>query len=356
MGEKIAVLGAGATGHAIAADLTLAGFEINLYEEPRFKENLEVILKHGGIEIEGAGRQGFAKIHRVTTEIAEALDDAQIILVSVIAARHEKIAELCAPCLKEGQTIVIGPGNAGSLVFAKKLKERNVNSQVPIAEMEGNFYPCRIIAPARVVVAFPPKAKHIAAFPAKDTSKVINTMKGIYDCLPGTNVLEVALNAPNVIIHLAASILNTGAIEQSGGEYYLYKQGLTPAIFKCIEAVHKEKSALYKILGYNDRYQPGFLEKAAKYTEFPELEIFRGLIGPTSMQHRYITEDAPTNQALMISLGEMLNVPTPVTKALVILASTINQTNYLDQGRTVKQLGLSGLNADELNRFLAKGY
>jgi len=355
MGERIAVLGAGGTGHAMAADLTLAGFEINLYEEPRFKENIEVILKRGGIEKKGAARQGFAKIHRVTTEIAEALKDVKLILVAVLASRHEKIAELCAPYLKDGQTIVISAGNAGSLVFAKKLKEMNVKSQVTIAETEGNLYPCRLTGPAEVVVALPYKAKYLAAFPAKDTAKVINALKGIYDCLPATNVLETALNSPNVVTHLAASILNTGAIEQSGGEYYLYKQGMTPSIFRCIEAVHEEKSALFKVLGWSDRYEAGFLEKVARQTEFPELEIFRGLIGPTSMQHRYITEDAPTAQALVLSLAEMVNVPTPVTRALVTLASTINRTDYLKQGRTVKRLGLSGLSVDELNRFLAEG-
>ena len=39
--NRIAVLGAGGTGHAIAADLTLAGFEITLYEEPQYRRNLE---------------------------------------------------------------------------------------------------------------------------------------------------------------------------------------------------------------------------------------------------------------------------------------------------------------------------
>lgn len=73
------------------------------------------------------------------------------------------------------------------------------------------------------------------------------------------------------------------------------------------------------------------------------------------MKHRYITEDGATGNALMVSLGEMIGVPTPVTKALVILASTINGTDYLKEGRTVEKLGLSGLSVTELNRFLYEG-
>jgi hypothetical protein len=44
-----------------------------------------------------------------------------------------------------------------------------------------------------------------------------------------------------------------------------------------------------------------------------------------------------------------------LTSALLTLASTINQTDYLAIGRTVDKLGLSGMNIDELNRFLAEG-
>lgn len=352
--KRITVLGAGGTGHAIAADLTLAGFEITLYEEPRFVERLEEVLKRGGVRITGAMGQGFTKISKITTEIQEAFDGAEIILVSVVASRHEKIAELCAPHLKDGQTIVIGPDNGGSLVFANAFKKKKKKSNVSIAGIASNFYPCRLIGPAEVLVALPKRRKRIAAFPAKDTNNVISQLKGIYEFETGTNVLEIALSSPNVATHLPASLLNTGAIEQSGGVFYLYRQGLTPSVFRCIDAVKRERLILFQALGYTIT-PSDLLEKVAKQMEYPELEMFRGLIGPTSMQHRYITEDASTGQALIVSLGEMINVPTPVTKALITLASVINQTDYLKEGRTVEKLGISGLSVDELNRFLYEG-
>lgn len=51
----------------------------------------------------------------------------------------------------------------------------------------------------------------------------------------------------------------------------------------------------------------------------------------------------------------MINVPTPATKALLTLASVINETDYLKEGRTVGKLGLCGLSANELNRLLYEG-
>ena len=44
---KIAVLGAGNGGYTTAADLTLAGHEIYLFEFDKFKENLEPIQMKG---------------------------------------------------------------------------------------------------------------------------------------------------------------------------------------------------------------------------------------------------------------------------------------------------------------------
>ncbi|MBC8249839.1 MAG: hypothetical protein H8E90_09190 [Anaerolineales bacterium] len=51
--ERIAVLGAGNAGHAMAADLALAGLQVNLYELPEFERNLGPIQERGGIEITG---------------------------------------------------------------------------------------------------------------------------------------------------------------------------------------------------------------------------------------------------------------------------------------------------------------
>lgn len=355
MDKQIAVIGAGGTGQAAAADLTLAGFQVSLFEQAKFAKSLEPVSKQGGINLKGAGRTGFVRIHKITSDIEGAIKGAKVIVIAVVASRHQEIASLCAPHLKDGQIIVISPGNAGSLIFADQIKKKEVKGRVMIAEFEGNLYPCRVIGPGEVIIALPYKTKYIAAFPAKDTCQVIEGLKGIYDTTAATNVFEAALNSPNVVIHLAASLLNIGSIEQSGGEYYLYKSGLTPSVLRCVEAVHAEKRHLFNVLGYRDNSPLEHLKKVARQTEFPELDLFRGLIGPTSAQHRYITEDASVCVSLMNSLGELIGVPMPLSKAIVEVATTINQVNYLEEGRTLEKLGLTGLNADQLNRFLQEG-
>lgn len=355
MNERITVIGAGGTGLAAAADLTLAGCRVTLYEEPQYEKNLRVVADRGGIQLVGAGRTGHAKVDRITTDVREALDGVRVVLVAVVASRHAQIAGLLAPFLRDGHTVVFSPGNAGSLVLARILREAKRSTKVKIAELEGNLYPCRVTGEAEAIIAVPVKSKYVAAFPARDTGAVIEALSPFYAMQPATNVVEAALNSPNVVIHLAASLLNIGAIERSGGAYYLYKTGLTPSVLRCVEAVHAEKKRVFEALGYQERSPLDHLKRVARTDEFPELDLFRGLIGPTCATHRYITEDASTGVSLMISLGDLFGIPTPHTKALVSLASAINQVDYLATGRTLWNLGIAKLSADQLNRFLADG-
>lgn len=355
MNERITVIGAGGTGLAAAADLSLAGRSVTLYEEPQYEKNLRVVADRGGIKLVGAGRTGQAKVDRLTTDIREALDGVQVVLVAVVAQRHAQVARLCAPVLRDGQTVVFSPGNAGSLVLARTLREEMRTPRVKIAELEGNLYPCRVTGEAEAVIAVPFKSKHVAAFPARDTGAVVEALSPFYAVQPATNVVEAALNSPNVVIHLAASLLNMGAIERSGGAYYLYRTGLTPSVMRCVEAVHGEKKRVFDALGYQERSPLDHLRKVARTDEFPEFDLFRGLIGPTCATHRYITEDAGAGVSLMISLGDLCGVPVPHTKALVSLASAINQVDYLATGRTLRNLGLGGMTPERLNRFLKDG-
>ena len=86
MYKKIAVLGAGNGGYAMAADLSMAGHYVNLYEDPNCIENIDAINESGGIKViaksytgdeimlPAGGKTGYAKTQgRVTVNIEEAI-------------------------------------------------------------------------------------------------------------------------------------------------------------------------------------------------------------------------------------------------------------------------------------------
>jgi opine dehydrogenase len=51
----------------------------------------------------------------------------------------------------------------------------------------------------------------------------------------------------------------------------------------------------------------------------------------------------------------MIGVPTPTIKSFMHLASIINGIDYFNVGRTVEEVGISGMSIDEMNRFLVEG-
>jgi opine dehydrogenase len=89
---KLAILGAGNSGMTAALDMTLAGHEVRLLEFPQFKENFEPVRKRSGIDLVGVGRNGFAELARVTTDIAEAIDGLEMIVAVIPAFGHKPLA------------------------------------------------------------------------------------------------------------------------------------------------------------------------------------------------------------------------------------------------------------------------
>lgn len=351
--KKIAVIGGGGTGHTLAADLSRRGFDVSLCEEPEHQDALADAIRAGGVNVSGALPSGFAQV-RVDPDFDSAVSRADIIFVAVVANRHERLARRLEKSLRHGQAIVIGPDNGGSLVFAKVFRELGIKQDVIIGGLGGNYFACRLVGPASVFVGMPPAPKKIAAFPARATQRLIGELEGLFDWVAAGNVLEMALATPNIPNHLAGAILNTGAVEFSGGRFNLFRDGLSPSVVRCIEAVATERNALLAKLGYPEIHSP-MLKKIAQLDAHPELDMFRDLAGPASMAHRYVDEDAQAGIALMVSLGQALGVPTPVTSGLLAIASAMNGVDYYAQGRTCQVLGLGGSTVAEINHFLETG-
>ena len=115
---KFAIVGAGHGGKAMAAHLALKGFEVNLFN--RTPEHIAVIKARGGIELESyeGGPHGFGELNIVTSDIQEAVEAADVIMVVVPSSAHAKIARTAAPYLKDGQIVVLHPGRTcGALEF-----------------------------------------------------------------------------------------------------------------------------------------------------------------------------------------------------------------------------------------------
>ena len=117
MAKKVAVLGGGNGAHAAAADLTLRGYEVHMYEDARFAPNMQKVFDTKTIELKGACGSGEVHVAMVTTDLQEAIADVKLILVAVPSFAHSSYAQKLAEVIKPGQIVLVLPGTFGSLIF-----------------------------------------------------------------------------------------------------------------------------------------------------------------------------------------------------------------------------------------------
>src|SRR4030066_1342741 len=373
--DLIAVCGGGNGGHAVAANLSLAGFKVNFFELPQFLESFERVLRTKEIRIEGVSIDGIAKLNLATTDIQQAIKDAEVIFVITPAFGHKAMADVCAPFVQDGQIIVLMPGSGGSLEFINIFKQKKVKREITFAESCTLPYGARLKGSGHVSVLINTVILPTGIFPSNRTAEVISKLKQFYPMIiPAKDVLEAAINNPNPIVHPVATLLSATRIEHSKGEFYLYAEGMTPSVARTFESLNEERLSICKAMGYklyhwNDldfkNYNLGETEEECRYrilntsmdAAFGKDGIYAGIKmkGPEHLKDRFVTEDVPYGMVLLSTLGDLLGVPTPTHDAVIQLASVINRTDYWKTGRGMKQLGLSNLDKKGLKKFLLEG-
>jgi opine dehydrogenase len=355
--KEICVIGAGNGGSAIAGDMTLAGHNCRLFEFSEYAKNLSTVIKKGGIQVTGIARTGFAKIKLATTKIDQAVDGAEVIMVTTQALAHERFAREVAPYLSDGQAIILWPGSGGTLVVRKIWDEMGMKKDVVLAEGVTFPYCCRRLkGPGTVNIHRVDGPRMlVSALPAKNTPRAIAAMDGTYaDVVKAAkSILEPALYNVNIIVHPVGALLNMGRIEHSNGEFYMYKEGITPSVKKVVRKMDSERSALFSKLGYKPyTYDEVFADCFnMSVEEFSKTSSK----GPFNMQDRYVTEDIPMGATLTLSLGRKAGVPMPTYEAMIHLASVANDIDYYSGGRNLENLGLSDMQFDEIEHYLLTG-
>ena len=357
MKRNICVIGAGNGGSAIAGDMTLAGHACRLFEFPEYADNITPIIEQKGIRVTGIARTGFAEIELVTLNLAEAVEGADLIMVATVALAHERVARELAPLLKDGQSVVLWPGSGGTLAMRRVWDDMGLDARVYLAEGVTFPYCCRRLEGPGTVNIHRVDGPNMlfAALPATDTQAALRSLEGTYadQVKPAVSVLEPALYNVNILVHPVGALLNMGRIEYSGGEFYMYKEGITPSVKKVVYAMDAERAALFSALGYHPyTYDEVFHDSFNMSVE----EFARtSSKGPFTMQDRYITEDIPMGTTLTASLARKAGVPSPTYDCMIHLASTVNNTDYYAMGRSLENLGLADLTLEQLETYVQTG-
>src|ERR1051326_6114819 len=337
----IAVFGGGHGAHMLAGHLALEGERVNLIEHPNFEKSFSPLIKNPVIDVSGIGPVGSAKLNMATTDFARGVAGARWIHVVMAATGHDLFFEQLVPCLQDGQNVVIWAGNLASARLYHLLQHRASTARVNIFETNTLAYGTRLKAIGQIELLLWAKRVQIAGMPSSVTPALEELKRFFPRMEHGPNVLATALNNPNPTVHPAASILNVGRIEYSRGDFYLYREGLTPAAGEAIRKVYDESVAVARaygieLLAYRDADFHTTASVMGVEFESPKdtLAVIATVKGPSSLRDRYFTEDIPYGLVPRSQMGKKAGINMPVTDAIVNLGIAVTGVDYWKTGRT----------------------
>jgi len=361
--KPVAVLGGGACAQTFAAELTLAGYEVRLYELPELApETLGEVLKTHEIELGGEQlnfkwfrRAGIAEVALITTEVSEALRGAGLIIVAIPAKGHKPFFEKMIPYLEDGQMISIFPDNFGCLMLRNMMREGGCNADVMMGGWSSMPYGVRLVEPGRLDCILRIRELICDALPSADGARFFETLKGLpafdgtVELKKGDTIIGVDLSNPNPVIHVPGSILNVGAMEVSEmegtlgipkGKYSMYKYGMSPAVSRTQFAFYQEERKIADAMGIkmaeyreDQFFWKGSIMGIEYWVPFVDV-IMPPIVGPDSVEHRYFTEDIPVGTVMRYHLAKKFDVDVPIS---------------------LGQLGIEDLTKEQIISYLREG-
>jgi opine dehydrogenase len=361
---RFTVVGAGHGGKAMAAHLAIKGFQVNLFN--RTPEHIAAIKARKGIELESyeGGPHGFGELNLVTSNIKEAIEEADVLMIVVPSSAHADVARLSAPYLRDGQIVVLHPGRTcGALEFAKVIRDAGIKADVTISEAETFIYASRSDGPAQARIFRIKDAVPLASLPAHQTSNVLEIINDAYpQFIDGINVLHTGLNNMGAIFHPALALLNAGWIESTHGDFQFYIDGVTPSVARLLEVLDRERVTVASALGIRAQTAMDWLQMA--YTTSGEdlheaihnQPGYYGIKAPMTLNHRYIFEDVPMSLVPIASMAHRYGVSVRGIESIIRLACIIHRTDYWRRGRTLQKLGVDSLSVTEFTNYVTNGH
>ncbi|MBM7715006.1 NAD/NADP octopine/nopaline dehydrogenase family protein [Siminovitchia sp. FSL H7-0308] len=351
---KFTIIGAGNSGQSMAAHLTLLGYNISLYD---IQESLiEGINEKGGIEVEGF-IQGFAPV-KATTNLENAMENTDVIMITTTGSAHRTVARAIAPYLQDGQVIMLCPGYWGALECRSIFRDMGMNKKVYVAETESFIYTCHSTAPGHVQIRKIKESLEFSALPSSDSAIVKDRLSEVYPQLKiAGSVLVTTLNNCNPILHVPIALLNAGRIE-SEGEFAFFLEGATPSVVNVVEELEQERLVMGRHLGI--KLSPALdllrrfyrVEATTLYKSIQKNPVYQCEKAPVTLNHRYIYEDIPYGLHPMVELGEKLGIHMRCCNLLIDMASLLVKEDLRERAVRLSDLGLADMNPDEIVAYL----
>lgn len=334
---RFTVIGAGHGGQALAGYLASQGYKTTLYN--RTASVIEGIKQNNGIELCGYINTKVEDIS-LTSDLREALDDADVILISIPANSHENLALNMAPYVKDNHTIIISPGRTlGAYYFKRYLKKLKCKASPVIAETDTFILTSRKIKDGYSDIMSLKKVVYVAADTNENTTKVCKILSKPFPMIKAANsYIYTSFSNIGSIFHPLPAIFNIGRIENRN-KYLHYKEGITPSICHLMEKLDYERVTLAKKLGTEIPNATQWLQNTygAKgeglYETLQNTKAYDNVFAPTEISTRYIYEDITTGIVPMYCIAREIDSPHNILQLVIELAREMFEYDFIKNGR-----------------------
>ncbi len=364
MTHKVSIIGSGNAGLTAAYHFSLQGVNVCLYGAKGFDEPLTDIEKKSGIEALAEFNQvplsfaGFEKIDCITRDLKQAIAYSDLLILPVPSFAQEPLFIEMLPHLRDGQIIMLMPGNYGSLVL-DKIKNEQGYGDLDILFVDAISIPwaTRIVAPAQLAILGMKEFLPLAALPASRTEEAISRLSPVFP-LPLTaldNVICAGLENINFGGHPLLTTLNMGLLENFDGKFNYYKDCCSTATAKAAAVMEAERQAIGKGLGLTlsselDMMNALYAMDCKSVYEVNRTSETHGKLNsaPSSSSNRYITEDAAYLLVPCYEFAQLLGINVPIITACLHIDNAYNDADYFSSGRTLEKMGLAGLSIKQI--------
>jgi opine dehydrogenase len=352
----------------MAADLTLMGHTVALFQVPEFADSLTPIRELGGIKISGntgSGKTGLVMPQGITTDPSKALAEAEIVMITSPVFGHEAIMNYISPYFEDGQLVVFNTGYWSSLRFQKLIKY--TRKDVVLAETMLLPYLTFSDGPGAVKVHATKDKVFLSAMPASRTDWALEKAQVLYPQMEKvSNILEVNILNLNPIIHAPITLLNFGTIENiKGRAFYYYRDGATRRVCEVSEAVDLERVAVARAFGINALTmveQMIALYGSSGAVGKSIYEVIKNnkadqefAFDPVDILYEVAREDVPHGLTPLIDLANLAGVSIPTIRAISHLLTLATGEDYGSMRLTLDKLGLSGMGVEQILKYVETG-
>ncbi|HJZ20718.1 MAG TPA: NAD/NADP octopine/nopaline dehydrogenase family protein [Bradyrhizobium sp.] len=361
---RIAVLGGGNGSFAAAGDFALQGHEVRLW-----RRDAAAVAEHRAngsrILVKDARGRHDLQLALATTDIGEAIREAELILCPMPAFAQTDIAKLLAPHLSDGQVVFLPPATFGSVIFAQAARHAGNAARVAFAETGTLPWLARKHGPFEVAITIRAKRLPVGVFPQKLSDHAIALISRAFPGAiePCGDALSGALMNAGPIIHPPLIVMNAGPIEHFE-RWDIHKEGTQPPIRRVTDALDAERIAVREAFGYGAPHFPLANHYASEGEEWmygrgshdrlTDSGDWRERIVLT--EHRYMLEDLRLGLSFLVSTAALAGVDTPLARSFLAIGGAMCNQDFMRTGRTLASLGLGDLDRGGLQRLLREGF